>query len=157
MLKKGVTIVIYCFIILSFIILVLPENTKAVYTPIIHLEWAEGQEVQFADVEPGELNYVIFSGTIGSYRRRCSMIYDIYVELKGSTDMGWPVNITPSFFHLYGWNERAFSVIVELIPGLNINTTGNLFVYGNGTVYPGGNSCHVVPITGTIKINKYNQ
>jgi hypothetical protein len=158
MLKKGATLLVIFFILLTLVIILIPETTKAVSCPVVEIKWAEGQEIQNVDVGPGSSGLVTFAGTVSANLATGYPTIDILVVLGGSTDQGWPVTINPVIIMLNpGTEEKPFSVTVEVPLRTNINGSGLLVVGGEASVYPGTCSYNIPQIKGTIYINQYYQ
>jgi hypothetical protein len=156
MLKKGVAISICLLVSINFIIFI-PDHSSAISSPVMEIRWAKGQEVQEVDVRSVSDGLVTFSGTV-SADIACGPSLVIETELWGSTDHGWPVNLTPKKMVLSGgWEEKALSATVQVTLGLDINESGLLTVGGLATVHPGGYIINIPKITGKILIKQYYQ
>jgi hypothetical protein len=134
----------------------MPDEAEAVSTPVVEIKWAEGQEVQEADVRPGESGLVTFAGTVSAELAAGGAIQDVRVELVGSTDQGWPVTVTPAIVMLNpGTEEKAVSVTVAVTPETSYYTSGTLTLGGRAAAFPGSLSYNIPSISGTIKIKQY--
>ncbi len=134
----------------------MPEEAEAISTPVVEIRWAEGQEVQEADVRPGESGLVTFTGTVSADLAAGSVFQDVRVSLIGSTDQGWPVTVTPAIVMLNpGTEEKAISCTVAVTPEMSYYTSGTLSLGGQAAAFPGSLQFTVPPITGTIKIKQY--
>jgi len=146
------------FILFVLVIPVLPFSTVAVGTPVVELKFDEGEEVQYADVAPGDSGLVCFPGTVSADLAAGGSVQDVRVNLMASTDQGWPANIEPAVIILNpGTEEAEFLATVSVPPETSWNISGVLTVSGTAAAFPGTLQYTVPPITGTIKINQYHR
>lgn len=154
MVKKIITLILCFIIITNIIIVVIPKPVNAVMTPVVNIQWAEGQEVQEVDVSPGQTGRVTFSGTI-----RADLTChgpDVYINLSGSTNQGWPVNVTPTKLRLDGGvEEKPISVTVAVTPETSHDVSGLLTVGGTASAQPGSVRYNIPPVTGKILIKQF--
>jgi hypothetical protein len=157
----GRKFVFYCslfFILLISVIPLISFNTLSVGSPVVELKFDTGEEIQTADVAPGDSGLVSFPGTVSADLAAGGTVQDVVVTLEVSTDLGWPATIEPEIVTLTpGTEEAAFLATVSVPSETLWNTTGVLTVSGTAMAYPGALRYNIQSITGTIKINQYYQ
>lgn len=152
MLRKGVTTIICFFILLNFIIITVPETTKAISTIAVELRWAEGQEVQEADVAPGSDGNVTFHGTASCDIAAGGKIDQIKYILFADAG-NWNTQVNPNeIIFTPECEELPFLVNVSVPIGTSCYTSRTLKVHGIATTYPDNITYTLQPTTGTIKI-----
>ncbi len=154
-LKLGIMLTILVGSMLA-ITVGLPEGAEAVSTPVVNIQWAEGQQVQEADVRPGESGLVTFTGTVSADLPAGGAFQDVIVNLQGSTDQAWPVTVTPATVLLQpGTEEAPISATVAVTPETSYYTAGSLTIGGTASAFPGSLRYPINPVTATIKIKQY--
>jgi uncharacterized membrane protein len=157
---KGKVIRTICVILILLFSLcqIIPVNVSAVGKCNVELRWDEGQEVQYADVEPGESGIVVFWGVVSADLTVGGAIQDVRIELRVSSNEGWTATISPATVMLNpGTEEKAFSVEVEVPPETLTSENSIITVSGTAWAFPGSDNSQteVPPITGAIIIEQY--
>jgi uncharacterized membrane protein len=137
---------------------IIPVNVAAVGDPEVTLEWDSGQEVQYADVRPGESGLTTFTGTVSADLPLGSAIQDVRIELRASSEHGWDTCITPETVILNPGNEeKSFSVTVQVPPETSTSVDAIITVWGTAWAFPGSDNSEteVPPIYGTIFVDQY--
>ncbi len=154
-LKLGIMLTILLGSMLSLTV-GMPDEAEAILPPSVEIKWADGQQVQEADVKPGESGLVTFSGTISADLSAGGTFQDVKVELTGSTDQAWPVTVTPVVSMLdTNTEERPISVTVAVTAESSYYTSGQLTLTGYATAFPGTLRYPIPAVTATIKIEQY--
>lgn len=144
------------FILLILVFPLLSINALAVGSPVVELKFDPGEEVQYADVAPGESGMVSFSGTVRADLAAGGSVQDVVVNLQASTDQGWATTIDPTTVVLNpGTEEVPFLATVSVPPETSFYVCGVLTISGTATAYPGALRYTIDSITGTILINQY--
>ncbi len=153
-LRKPLILILLFLLILSNFIITVPVNAFSM--DYDGLRWDEGQEVQEADVSPGGSGVATFTGTLSVDIAAGGDVEEVWVELVGSTDKGWPVSISPSTIKLDPSNEeKPFTAKVSVPQGTTYYTSGTIIVNGTATMYPSNNVSKVDGIIGTIRIKPF--
>ncbi|UCH88323.1 MAG: hypothetical protein JSV49_08650 [Thermoplasmata archaeon] len=140
-----------------FIILmaVLPQNNvEAVGEPDVTLKFRD-DDVQTADVRPGEHGAVVFPGIVEADMVVGDSVQDIIVRFTGSTDKGWPVEFNPPAVQMDPGGNAAFSVLVSVPSETSCEEEGRLTIGGVASTFPGAAQSDVPPIYGTIIIAQF--
>ncbi len=154
--RKRVCFINIIIILSSLILILAPNNTVAVGTPVVNLEFDEGEETQEADVRPGESGYVTFPGTVSADLAAGGSVQDVLVNLEAWTEEGWPASVTPSTLLLQpGTEEAEFLATVTVPPETSSSIVGTLYVGGTAEAFPGSLRYSIQSITGTIIIKQY--
>lgn len=157
---KGKVIRTLCIILILLLSLcqIIPVNVSAIGDPVVQLRWDDGQEVQHADVEPGEPGTVSFTGTASADLQAGGAVQDVRVELRVTSEHGWDATVTPAVFMINpGTEEKAFEVVVRVPPETSTSVDAFIIVSGTATAFPGSDSSQteVPPITGSIIVTQY--
>jgi uncharacterized membrane protein len=157
---KGKAICSICiiFILLFSFCQIIPVNVSAVGEPVVDLRWYEDQEVQYADVRPGESGLVLFPATVSADIPFGSSVQNVMVELRASSEHGWGATVMPAVINVDpGTEVIPFSVTVEVPTGTSATTQATVIVDGTATTYPGNTQSEIDPLYGTILINPYSR
>ena len=153
-LRTPIILLLLLLLISSNIIITVPAT--AISTKCSELRWAEGQEVQEADVRPGESGIVTFAGTASVDLAAGGDVEEVWFELQGSTDMGWPVTVSPSTIKFDpSTEEKPFSAQVTVPQGTSYYTPGTITVNGTATSYPDQIVWNISGIQGTVRIKQF--
>jgi hypothetical protein len=140
--------------ILSFIQISVP-GSEAVGEPVVIIKFLEGEEVQSADVRPGEHGTVQFPGTVEATIPLGSNIQDIVVELRGYTRESWAVSVNPDSVQVDPGGTATFSATVSVPPETSIEISDILTIEGTARTFPGSGTYDVPPEQGTINIDQF--
>lgn len=114
------------------------------------------EETQVADVRPGVNNNVTFVGNVCSNLPARVNIHYLIVQINATTDSKWPLKIRPQKVECTpGANEVPFSVSVTVPTETPANVQNTIYIWGNGTTWPGNENFNLTRITGTIRIAQY--
>jgi hypothetical protein len=143
-------------ILLVLVISLLPIPTIAVGQPAVEMKFDPGEDIQYADVAPGDSGLVFFPGTVSADLAAGGTVQDVVVTLDAFTDLGWPTTVEPDTIYLDpGTTEASFLATVSVPPETSWNVSEALTVSGTAMAYPGALRYYVGTISGTIIINQY--
>jgi hypothetical protein len=132
------------------------SNVSANIEPGVIFSWLPGEEVQYADVRPGEHATVQFPGHIHVESFTGDDYQDVIIDLNGYTVNDWPVEVRPSSVQVDPGGTATFSVTVSVPSETSTYVSDTLTINGIARLYPGpGDNYKVEPIKGKIKINQF--
>ncbi len=153
---KVIQSIFIILILLIGLFQILPNNSIAVGNPVVHLQFNEGEEVQQANVRPGESGEVSFHGTVSADIPAGGAVQDVQVYLRAATNQGWPTTITPAVIMLQlGTEEAPFIATVKVPIETSYGTESIIIIDGTAETFPGSSTSEVPPLAGTIKIAQY--
>lgn len=153
---KVIRSIFIILILLIGLFQIIPNNSIAIGDPVVNLRFIEGEEVQSANVRPGESGEVSFHGTVSADIPAGGAIQDVIVHLRAATDQGWPTTITPATLALQpGTEEAPFVATVKVPIETSYGTNGVIIIDGTAETFPGSSTSEIQPITGSILINQY--
>jgi hypothetical protein len=147
MLKRISTLIITVWLILLALFLIIPGNSNA-FTVLPIATISLDQSSQTADVSPGSLGLVEFTGTVTC---ECMTGTTAIVSLSASDTWG-SATITPSAIQ-FSANDKGpknFSVAVKAPLGTSSNTVGQVVVTGRVVMYPSSLYGTVQPRDGVV-------
>jgi hypothetical protein len=133
------------------------DEVSGVGSHPLPLRFLSGEEEQIVDVGPGVEGTAKFPGVIEVNKTASCYNYEFKVILKGFTDRGWPVTVTPSIINVSPGNTETFLSTVWLPPHASSYFHETVTVYGYVYKIPGPSLYYLPPITGSIRIAKYDK
>jgi hypothetical protein len=130
----------------------------------------EYQEVQIANVTPGENNSVYFLCKIdGAYFKdknitkiKCSLgavIEPNWERINAKDqkiDRNWSIEVIPDVIELEPVEQKEFFVIVNVPSGMSYWAFGNVTVFGTVETLPDNNKYEINNISGIVRIKQYS-
>jgi hypothetical protein len=155
-LKLGIILIMMLGNML-FITVGLPDEAEAFLPPLAEIRWNEGQDVQEAEVKPGEHGTVIFTGVVNCEMVAGGTFQKVIVSLQASSDQGWTPVVNPPqiTFNPNSDSNLPFSVTVTVPAETSFYTTDTIRVSGRGVAYPGATQDIIDEVTATIKVAQF--
>jgi len=156
---KAVKAFILILILILGMCQVIPHNVSAIGEIIVELRWDDGQDVQYADVEPGNSGLVTFTGTVSVDIQAGSAVQDVRIELRVSSEHGWDATITPEIVMLNpGTEEKQFMATIRVPTETSTTVDAIITVGGTAMPFPAGpadDETEIDPLYGTIIVDQY--
>lgn len=152
---KGTKITILITILLLLFIQLVPTSVVAVR------KWVD-VDIDFIDdvappedVEPGAANKVFYYGIVSVKMNPMGPAFPVKIELIAYTDQGWNCTVTPNTFSIPPGTGQPFTIEVTVPAKTSYYTGGTMSLYGKASSFPDYVTRQGSPITGTIKIEQY--
>lgn len=130
-----------------------PEKSDAVLRTICTITL--DQSTQTAQVAPGQLGIVTFTGTVTAEMTLDSTTQKVLVALTGSAG-GWATTVTPSTLAFSRTlMSGTFSVSVKVPPGTSYSITQELIVGGTWTNVPGAMGSNIPETKAMINVKQF--
>ncbi|UCH90077.1 MAG: hypothetical protein JSV49_05390 [Thermoplasmata archaeon] len=141
----------------------LPENEKS---QDYFISFEEGEEIQFADVRPGNNESVKFPGTINGTYFKDKNISKIICTLEAKIDHRWYaeenkrgkkwfVKVQPERIELGRDEQERFKVIVDVPSEISFNSKGELSLTGTVRTLPNDDIYQLRDVNGLVRIQYY--
>ena len=155
--RLGVIIGILFISMLSLTAAV-PKEAEAVGpTVLAEVRWNPGQEVQEAEVKPGEHGTVLFSGIVNCELVAGGTFQKVVVSLSATSQQGWIPTVNPPqiTFSPNTDTDVPFSVTVTVPSETSFYIADEIQVAGKGVAYPGIFQDIIEPISATIRVKQF--
>jgi len=149
-----ISLAVILFLILSLFPL-FQDTSNGVGSPVVALAFEPGEDTQYANVEPGEDNAVIFPGTVTARIPAGEEYQDLIISLYGTTGENWSVVIDPPQIQIEPGTTGYFTATISVPPETSAVVVDILSIGGTVRTFPGALVYNIMPIQGTIEINRY--
>jgi len=135
-----------------------PKEAEAVGpTVLATISWNPGQDIQEAEVKPGEHGTVLFTGVVNCDLVAGGTFQKVVVDLSATSEQGWSPTVNPPKI-TYSPNtdtDVPFSVTVTVPSETSFYITDTIQVSGKGVAFPGIFQDLIDPVSATIKIKQF--
>lgn len=157
MLGKSERIIVMSLITFFLFIQLIPANVESVGPPKVYILMNEGEEIQEADVTPGQHGLVTFNCKVISEPQPGGNVQKYIVSITAISEQGWSTSVNPLQIAIKPGEEAPFQVDVTVPTQTSCEIIDEISISGKAVAYPGAMQTVLEPINGQVRVIQFCQ